>query len=163
MRNLGAGLLLLLLAACGSGQSPTMSVVPTPTPTPAPTPTPVEDLDMKLQDFAGIKGLQQPKGRSYRVANPLGHESEALAVASSATGGSFPVGSIVEIQPTEVMVKRRVGFNAPTNDWEFFAIQFAADGKTPKTITVRGTQQTACFQCHSSLSSLKWDFICQHP
>ena len=118
---------------------------------------------MRLEDFGKIQGLMQPPGRSYLVANSLGHESEALAVASSATGGSFPVGSIVEIQPSEVMVKRRKGFNAPTNDWEFFAIEFAPDGTTPQSIALRGTEATACFQCHQQVSSQKWDFICEHP
>src|SRR5215475_382271 len=72
---------------------------------------PVEDLDMTLADFANIPGLMPVPGRNYRVANPLGHEADAIAVASSPTGGSFPVGSIVLAQPTEVMVKRRAGFN----------------------------------------------------
>jgi hypothetical protein len=152
-------LLVLALAACGGSPTMTLPAVPTPTP----TPTPVEDLDMRLEDFANIPGLTQPPGRSYFVANLLGHESEALAVASSATGGSFPVGSIVEIQPSEVMVKRRRGFNAPTNDWEFFGIQFAHDGKTPQSFTERGKEETSCFQCHQSVSSPTWDFICQHP
>jgi hypothetical protein len=150
---------VLALAACSGSPTMTMPAVPTPTP----APTPVEDLDMRLADFANIQGLTQPPGRSYLVANPLGHESEALAVASSATGGTFPVGSIVEVQPSEVMVKRRKGFNAATNDWEFFGIQFASDGRTPQNFTVRGKEETSCFQCHQSVSSPKWDFICQHP
>lgn len=150
---------VLALAACGG--SPTMPMPAVPTPTPAPTP--VEDLDMSLADFANIQGLTRPPGRSYLVANPLGHESEALAVASSATGGAFPVGSIVEVQPSEVMVKRRRGWSAATNDWEFFGIQFAPDGRTPQSFTVRGKEETSCFQCHQSVSSPTWDFICQHP
>jgi hypothetical protein len=149
----GVGLwLMLAIAACNS--SPTA---------PTPTPTPTEDLDMRLADFANIQGFAQPSGRGYLVANQLGHESVALAVASSAFGGNFPVGSIVERVPSEVMVKRRKGFNYLTNDWEFFAINFASDGKTPLSFAVRGSEQTSCFQCHQTLSSLKWDFICQHP
>lgn len=153
--------LVMALAAC-SGR-PTMATSVAPTPVPAPPPAPVEDLDMKIEDFASIQGLTQPPGRTYLVANQLGHQSEALAVASSASGGAFPVGSIVEIQPSEVMVKRRKGFNAATNDWEFFAIEFAPDGRTPQRFAVRGTQETACFQCHKTVSSPTWDFICQHP
>jgi hypothetical protein len=156
-------LLVLTLAACGGGGPTVMTMSFVPTPSPSPTPTPIEDLDMRLQDFANIQGLRRPAGRSYRVANPLGHEDEALVVASSATGGTFPVGSIVEIQPSEVMVKRRKGFNGPTNDWEFFALNFASDGRTPRSFAVRGVQETACFQCHRVVSSLKWDFVCEHP
>jgi hypothetical protein len=153
----GLTLAAVLFTACG-GSGPTLSVPPTPTP----TATPVEDLDMTLADFANLPAFTQPAGRQYFVANPLGHEKEALAAASSATGSTFPVGSIVRIQPAEVMVKRRRGFDATTNDWEFFGIRFAADG-TPQSFTVRGTQETSCFQCHQTVSSPKWDFICEHP
>jgi hypothetical protein len=117
---------------------------------------------MKLQDFANISGFTRPAGRNYFVANLLGHEAQALAVASSASGGTYPVGSLVRIQPGEVMVKRRVGFNAITNDWEFFGITFAPDG-SPAAFSVRGVQETSCFQCHQKVSSVKWDFICDHP
>jgi hypothetical protein len=106
--------------------------------------------------------LTQPAGRRYFVANPLGHQAEAVAVASSATGGTFPVGTVVQIVPSEVMVKRRKGFDATMNDWEFFRVAFAADG-TPEELTVRGTHETPCFKCHQRVSSPQWDFICEHP
>jgi hypothetical protein len=121
-----------------------------------------EDLDMTLHDFDHIQGFMPVPGRSYQVANPLGHEAEAIAAGSSPTGGTFPVGSIVELSATEAMVKRRVGFNATTNDWEFFGIVFAADG-TAQSFSTRGTENTACFSCHSQKSSPTWDFICEHP
>jgi len=121
----------------------------------------VEDLDMQPADFANLP-FSTPAGRSYAVANLLGHEAEAIAVASSTTGGDFPVGTIVELQRSEAMVKRRAGFDATTNDWEFFGIDFDGDGH-PTSFNLRGTESTACFQCHSSTSTVKWDFICDHP
>jgi|SRR5215468_4621246 len=122
----------------------------------------VEDLDMQLADFASIPGLTMASGRSYSVANPLGHEAEALAAASSPTGGNFPVGSIVEAQRGEVMVKRRAGFDPTTNDWEFFGVDFDGNGK-PTSFNTRGTESTACFMCHSMVSTVKWDYVCDHP
>jgi hypothetical protein len=133
------------------------------TTTAAPDAALVEDLDMTLADFAGIAGFMTPAGRGYHVANPLGHEAEALAAASSATGGTFPVGSIVEVNPGEVMVKRRRGFDATTNDWEFFRVIYGSDGVTPERIDLRGTEATDCFMCHSTVSSSMWDFMCDHP
>jgi hypothetical protein len=123
----------------------------------------VEDLDMQLADFKDIPGFMMPAGRSYRVANLLGHEAEALAAASSPTGGTFPVGSLVEVNHGEVMVKRRVGFNATTHDWEYFGIAYAPDGVTPASFSVRGVEETQCFMCHSVMSSPQWDFMCDHP
>src|SRR5262249_19346513 len=58
---------------------------------------PVEDLGMALADFANIPGLMPVPARNYRVANPLGHEAEAIAVASSPTGGH--IGSLVSGRP----------------------------------------------------------------
>src|SRR5262245_3144328 len=124
-----AALAMMALVACGDDPS----VTPAPDAPAVPDATPavdagVDDLVMTLGDFADIPGLMPVPGRNYKVANPLGHEAEAIAVASSPTGGSFPVGSIVLAQKTEVMVKRRAGFNAVTNDWEFFGITYAQDG-----------------------------------
>lgn len=121
----------------------------------------VEDLDMKVADFANLP-FTMPSGRSYAVANLLGHEAEALAVAGSTTGGSFPVGTIVELQRSEAMVKRRAGFDPTTNDWEFFGIDFDTDGK-PTSFNLRGTESTACFACHSTSSTVQWDYMCDHP
>jgi hypothetical protein len=165
MRNLLAVVTIAALGACGDMS--TMNVVPMSDASPAVDAShpdaAVEDLDMTLADFAKIQGFMTPTGRQYRVANSLGHEAEALAAASSPTGGNFPVGSIVEAQATEVMVKRRVGFDATTNDWEFFGITFAADGATPESFNQRGTEQTTCFMCHQMVSSITWDYMCDHP
>ena len=159
MRNRLALVTLATLGACGDMSSASVTTMSDASPADAA----VEDLAMSLADFANIQGYMTPTGRRYRVANPLGHEAEALAAASSPTGGSFPVGSIVAAQPTEVMVKRRAGFDATTNDWEFFGITLAADGTTPESFNQRGTEQTSCFECHQMVSSITWDYMCDHP
>lgn len=119
------------------------------------------DLDMQVADFADLP-LMMPSGRGYYVANLLSHEAEALAVGSSATGGNFPVGTVVELQRSEAMVKRRAGFDPTTNDWEFFGIDFDMNGK-PVSFNLRGTESTDCFMCHSMLSTVQWDYMCDHP
>jgi len=162
--------LVVLAAAAGCGDDTTISPglldapdAGAPPSIDAAAPDGVEDLDVTLATFASLDGLMTPAGRGYRVANLLGHEAEALAAASSATGAPFPVGSIVEVQASEAMVKRRAGFDATTSDWEFLRITFGSDGKTPESFAVRGTAETACFTCHAMVSSPTWDFICDHP
>ncbi|HKA86576.1 MAG TPA: hypothetical protein VKE22_02885 [Haliangiales bacterium] len=162
MRSSVALVWLATLAACGDTQAGPPATDASPAPPPD-APVVVEDLNMQLADFKNIPGLMTPPGRTYKVANPLGHEAEALAAASSPTGGTFPVGSIVEVQRTEVMVKRRRGFDATTDDWEFFGIAFAPDGVTPESFAVRGVEETQCFMCHSQMSSRVWDYMCEHP
>jgi len=58
--------------------------------------------------------------RGFFVDNLAGDLEATLAVATSETGGAYPAGSVVQLVPTEVMVKHPKGTNATTNDWEFF-------------------------------------------
>ena len=88
---------------------------------------------MKATDFECV--LRWTMVGGYRITNKLGHDP--LPIANNPTGGGpFPVGTIIQIVPTEAMVKRRVGFNAMTHDWEFFSLGVSSSGTT---INMRGT------------------------
>jgi hypothetical protein len=118
----------------------------------------VEDLDMQASDFECV--LRWTMVGGYRITNKLGHD--ALAIAQSPTGGTFPVGTIIQIVPTEAMVKRRSGFSSMTNDWEFFAL--GVSGKTT-TINTRGTTDVInafggnCLTCHMKAMP-QYDMVC---
>lgn len=98
----------------------------------------------------------------FFVANILGNLDATVAVASSATGGKYPVGSMVSLIPTEVMVKHQEGWNPGTSDWEFFELSVSETGSK---IAVRGTTEVVnrfggnCFGCHQ-LATTEWDLIC---
>ncbi len=98
----------------------------------------------------------------YFVDNLLGNLDATVAVAQSATGGTFPAGSVVSLIPSEVMVKHQEGWNPATNDWEFFELNVSAEGTA---IGVRGTTEVVnrfggnCFGCHT-LARSEWDLIC---
>jgi hypothetical protein len=55
--------------------------------------------------------------RQFYVDNVLGNLDATLAVANSATGGTYPPGTVIQLVPTEAMVKRAKGFNPVTHDW----------------------------------------------
>ncbi len=122
--------------------------------------TPPEDLAMTAADFDCI--LEWEHTGSYYLTNLLGHTDEALAVAASPDGGTFPVGTVVQLVPFEAMVKRAPGFSPPTRDWEFFSLEVTAQGTS---ILARGTQDVVnqfdgnCFSCHAKAAP-QWDFIC---
>ena len=59
--------------------------------------------------------------RQFYVDNLRGNLDATLAVANSATGGAYPPGTIIQLVPTEAMVKRDKGFNPVTHDWEFLS------------------------------------------
>jgi hypothetical protein len=123
---------------------------------------PVEDLDMAPTDFHNINTMTRVRG--FFIDNRLGHLVEALRVANSPTGGIYPVGTIIQLVPFEAMVKRRKGWNPPTQDWEFFSLKVSGAGTA---IGVRGTTTVvnqfggSCFSCHD-LAQSQWNLVCEH-
>jgi hypothetical protein len=122
----------------------------------APAPIPVGD-----KSFGCISSLRPVRG--YFVGNLLGQVAATLKVAQSTTGGVYPPGSVVQLVPTEVMVKQRPGFNAATRDWEFFELDVSKDGSQ---IRKRGFAEVVnrfggnCFACHIKARP-EWDFVCE--
>ena len=66
----------------------------------------------------------------FYVDNLIGNLDGTVRVAKSTTGGVYPVGTVLQLVPTEVMVKREKGFNAATHDWEFFELDVSPSGST---------------------------------
>ena len=101
--------------------------------------------------------------RHFYVDNLLGNLDATLAVANSEKGGVYPPGSVVQLVPTEVMVKHAKGWNAATRDWEFFELDVSADGSS---IRYRGFADVVnkfggnCFGCHVKAKP-EWDLICE--
>jgi len=98
----------------------------------------------------------------FYVDNLAGNLKGTVQVAESTTGGVYPVGSVLQLVPTEVMVKREKGFNAATHDWEFFELDVSPNGSTIRT---RGFAAVVnrfggnCFACHVRARP-EWDFVC---
>ena len=100
--------------------------------------------------------------KHFYVDNLLGDLEATVAVANSDEGGVYPPGSVVQLVPTEVMIKRKQGYNAVTRDWEFFELDVSAEGST---IRNRGFADVVnkfggnCFGCHIQARP-EWDLIC---
>ena len=101
--------------------------------------------------------------RGYFVDNLLGNLEATLAVANSANGGTWPTGSMVQLVPTEVMIKQPEGTSPATNDWEFFELAVSAEGSE---IVTRGFTDVVnrfggnCLGCHVKAEP-QWDMICE--
>lgn len=101
--------------------------------------------------------------RGFFVGNLLGDLEATVKVAESAEGGRYPPGSIVQLVPTEAMIKHREGWNPATNDWEFVELTVSEAGSK---INVRGVADVVnrfggnCFACHQAAEA-KWDLICE--
>lgn len=101
--------------------------------------------------------------RHFFVDNLLGDIAATVAVAESTDGGVYPPGSVVQLVPTEAMIKHEPGWNAATRDWEFFELDVSADGSS---IRKRGFVDVVnrfggnCFGCHIKAEA-KYDLICE--
>ena len=103
--------------------------------------------------------------RGFYVDNLHGEAAleDTLNVARSETGGVYPPGSVVQLVPTEVMVKREAGFDPATKDWEFFELDVSPEGSA---IRARGTTDVVnrfggnCLDCHAKARP-EWDLICE--
>jgi hypothetical protein len=102
--------------------------------------------------------------RHFYVDNLAGNLKGTVRVAQSATGGTYPVGSVLQLVPTEVMVKREKGYNATTHDWEFFELEVSPDGSKIRThgfVEVNNRFGGNCFTCHVKARP-EWDLICDN-
>ncbi|MGI9603230.1 MAG: hypothetical protein ACR2QE_15185 [Acidimicrobiales bacterium] len=118
-------------------------------------------MEVGPDDFVNINDLAAVRG--FFVGNLTGDLEATLAVAESSDGGTYPTGSIVQLVPTEAMIKREPGFSPATNDWEFFELDVSEAGTT---IRVRGGDEVvnrfggSCATCHAKAEP-QWDLICE--
>jgi hypothetical protein len=98
----------------------------------------------------------------FYVDNLAGNLQGTVQVARSGMPGIYPVGSVLQLVPTEVMVKREKGFNAATRDWEFFELDVSKDGSKIRTrgfVEVNNRFGGNCFGCHIKARP-EWDLVC---
>ncbi len=101
--------------------------------------------------------------RHFYVDNLAGNLAGTVKVAQAGTG-VYPVGSVLQLVPNEVMVKREKGFDAATRDWEFFDLNISP---TSSTIRVRGVEDVNnrfggnCFTCHVKARA-EFDLVCDN-
>ena len=118
--------------------------------------------DIQADNFKCLSDMTEV--RHFYVDNLLGNVDDTVAVANSPTGGSYPEGSVVQLVPSEAMVKREAGFNPATNDWEFFELDVSDQGTA---IGKRGFAEVVnkfggnCFACHVQAQP-QWDLICDN-
>jgi hypothetical protein len=91
-------------------------------------------MDIDTKSFRCITKMTPV--RQFYVDNLRGNLDATLAAANSATGAVYPPGSVIQLIPTEAMVKQDTGFNAATHDWEFVELDVSKQGTQ---IRKRGT------------------------
>ena len=121
-----------------------------------------DDLAITAQSFGCLVDL--PKVRNTRIQNPDPEKlMEAIRIfKDSVPDREYPTGTILQLIPTEAMVKHDRAAFPNSNGWEFFALKVSADGTT---IQDRGDKvlntslKKPCLDCHSPAA--KFDFVCE--
>lgn len=122
---------------------------------------PAQTLKVDAGSFRCIR--QMTPVRHFYVDNLSGQIEATLAAANAKSGAIYPPGSVVQLVPTEAMVKREKGFNPATGDWEFFDLDISENATR---IRARGFAEVNnrfgknCFTCHVPARE-PWDFICE--
>lgn len=124
-------------------------------------PAEIKLVEIDEESFSCIRDMTLV--RHFYVDNLLGDIDSTLAVANNPEGAIYPAGSVVQLVPTEVMVKREAGTFPATGDWEFFELTVDESGsKIAKRgfVDVMNRFDGNCFSCHAPAKET-WDFICE--
>lgn len=120
-----------------------------------------EAMKVEADSFRCIREMTPV--RHFYVDNLLGNLDGTLAAANAPKGAIYPPGSVVQLVPSEVMVKREAGFSPATGDWEFFELDVSDKGSS---VRARGFAEVNnrfggnCFACHAPARQ-PWDFVCE--
>jgi hypothetical protein len=130
------------------------------------------NFEIQPSDLTCILGWKQI--RNFRITNVLSKSKlkKAIKVAERQRG-RYPVGTIIQLIPFEVMIKHRRKFSPETGGWEFLTLQgfrtfqlvidpatgnpiFDTQGTTNVTNFLGGN----CFGCHSKADE-SFDMVCE--
>lgn len=155
-------LTLAVMTGCTKEKSETAASATLDVPTTVAADEPVS-AELPLDETTFKCLAEMTKVRHFYVDNLLGDTEATVAAAESLDGAVYPAGSVVQLVPSEVMVKHRDGYNAATRDWEFIELDVSADGNS---IRNRGFADVVnrfggnCFGCHIKAEA-KYDLICE--
>ena len=120
-----------------------------------------ETLTITDSDFNCMLDMQPVRG--FYVDNLIAGKLPETLAAAKAEKGEYPAGSVVQLVPSEVMLKHPKGFSPITKDWEFFELDVSAEGTQ---IRKRGFVDVVnrfggnCFGCHVKAKP-EFDMICE--
>ena len=152
-------LCLLFAGFANAADTPEKQIVETPKEL-ARAENPKKQIKVDDNSFKCITEMTPVK--HFFVDNLLGKLDATVAVAK-AGNGVYPVGSVLQLMPNEVMVKHEKGYNPATRDWEFFWIDNTKEGSkifTRGFADVNNRLGLNCFTCHTKAQE-QFDFVCE--
>ena len=121
-----------------------------------------DDLAITEESFGCL--LDLPKVRNTRIQNPDPEKlKEAIRIfKDSVPDKEYPTGTVLQLIPTEAMVKHDRAAFPKTGGWEFFALKVSADGTVIQDRgdkVINASLKKPCLDCHSPAA--KFDFVCE--
>lgn len=155
-----AALAAVLFVACG-GSSGSGSAARTTTSSPPTTTATLPDVAPTPADFVNVNTMARVG--DHFIGSLNGHLAAALAVARKPKGAVYPVGTVIQLIPTEVMVKRHEGYSPSTGDWEFFSLDVSSTATKIKSsgAKVKNFFGSDCASCHVAARK-NFDFVCEN-
>ncbi len=150
----------VLFVACGGSSGSGSGSADRTTTIPTTTTAPLPDVVPKPNDFVNINRMKRVG--DHFIGSLNGHLDAALAVARQPKGGVYPVGTVIQLIPTEAMVKRHEGYSAATGDWEFFSLNVSPTGTqiVSSGTKVKNFLGGDCASCHVAARK-NFDFVCE--
>jgi hypothetical protein len=121
-----------------------------------------DDIAVSEQTFSCINDWPKIRNTHIYNADPEKLKEAIRIFRDSVSDTEYPVGTILQLIPTEAMAKHSHGTFAKSNDWEFFSLDLSAAGTK---ISERGenvvnhSQGLTCLSCHQPAA--KYDFVCE--
>lgn len=121
-----------------------------------------DDLVITEKSFGSV--LDLPKVRNTRIQNadPEKLKDAIRIFRDSMPNQEYPKGTILQLIPTEAMVKHDRADFPNSNGWEFFALKVSAAGTTIQDRgdkVINASLKKPCLDCHSP--GAKFDFVCE--
>jgi hypothetical protein len=120
-----------------------------------------KDVTVTERSFECIRSGTKVRNTYIRNADSRRLAEAVRLLRDSIQNVDYPVGTFLQLIPTEAMVKHpRARFPA-TGGWEFFALDLSATGTTIKSRgdSVVNFIGVTCFSCHKA--GAKFDFVCE--
>ncbi|HEV2750520.1 MAG TPA: hypothetical protein VGV12_08355, partial [Gemmatimonadales bacterium] len=120
-----------------------------------------QDVTVTDSSFGCIRNGAKVRNTYIRNADSVRLRQAIRILRDSVPDQEYPIGTFLQLQPREAMVKHARARFPATNGWEFFALDVSATGTK---IRVRGDSVVnftgvTCLSCHQPAA--KFDFVCE--
>lgn len=121
-----------------------------------------QDITVTEQTFGCILDWPKVRNTHFKHDDPKKLKEAMRIFRDSVPDKEYPVGTVLQLVPSEAMVKHPREKFPTTNGWEFFDLEVSKEGTKIKERgeqVVNHSQGVTCLSCHQPAA--KFDFVCE--